>query len=291
MGLKQYRFDGERKLFLSELATDSLQDGADKTLTLEKTVKNQRKIRALQDRLYADGKEGLVIILQARDAAGKDSTIRHVMSGINPQGVCVTSFKQPSPEELAHDFLWRAVRALPERGKIAIFNRSYYEDVLVVKVRGLYKHYNLAERCLDDATFFDKRYRHIRHFEQYLYDNGIRVLKLFLNVSPEAQKKRFLERIDDRDKNWKFSAGDLEDRELWDEFSAAYEDAVNLTATPACPWYVLPADQKWYTRYLVSKAVLHALQEIDPQYPELSEEEQKALPVCRQRLESEAGAD
>ena len=287
MGLKRYRYDGERKLCLQELPTDSLKDGMEKAEAIEKTQKNLRKISALQDMLYADGKEGLLILLQARDAAGKDSTIRHVMSGINPQGVSVKSFKQPSFEELSHDFLWRAVSALPERGKIAIFNRSYYEDVLVVKVHGLYKHYNLAERCLDDATFFEKRYRHIRHFEQYLYDTGTRVLKLFLNVSPQVQKERFLERIDERDKNWKFSPGDLDDREMWEEFSAAYEDAVNFTATRECPWYVLPADQKWYTRYLVSEAILKALREIDPHYPELTEEAQKALPVCRQRLESE----
>ena len=248
---------------------------------------NQEKIFALQDKLYADAKEGLIIILQARDAAGKDSTIRHVMGGINPQGVQVFSYKQPSKDELAHDYLWRCVTNLPKRGMIAIFNRSYYEDVLVVKVHELYKGYHMAKRCLNPDTIIENRYRQIRHFEEYLYDNSYRVVKILLNVSKEKQKQRFLERIDLPEKNWKFSQSDMAERALWDQYDDAYERAVNATATKENPWYVIPADQKWYSRYLVSEIILDVLQKIDPQYPTLSQEEAEKLPQYKEMLQNE----
>lgn len=289
MSLKKYRFDGTKKLDLKKMPTDSRKDGADKEEILEKTKRNQEEIAELQERLYADGREGLIILLQAMDAAGKDSTVKHVLSGINPQGIDVYSFKSPSGEELAHDFLWRIHKCVPARGKISLFNRSQYEDVLVVRVHGINRSYHMADRVTGqpDDEFFEKRYRHIRHFEEYLYDNSYRIVKIFLNVSKEEQKKRFLERIDKPEKNWKFSSGDLDERDLWDKYQKAYEDAVNATATKEAPWYVLPADQKWYTRYLVSEAVLDALRKIDPQYPEMPADEKEKLAACRERLMSE----
>ncbi len=282
--LKKYCFDGSRKLNLKELPTNSKEDKADKAEILKKTAKNQEKIFALQDRLYADGKEGLLIVLQARDAAGKDSTIRHVMSGVNPQGVQVYSYKQPSKEELAHDYLWRCNINLPRRGMIAIFNRSYYEDVLVVKVHKLYHTYQMAKRCLDEKTFILKRYKQIRNYEEYLYDNSYRIVKIFLNVSADTQKKRFLERIDLPEKNWKFSGSDMSERELWREYNEAYEEAINATATKEAPWYVIPADQKWYSRYLVSEAILDVLEKISPKYPKLSQNDIEKFPEYRRRL-------
>lgn len=285
--LDQYCFDGTNALSLKKLPTDSKKDQVDKEKILAKTEKNQEKIFALQDKLYADAKEGLIIILQARDAAGKDSTIRHVMGGINPQGVQVFSYKQPSKDELAHDYLWGCVTNLPKRGMIAIFNRSYYEDVLVVKVHELYKGYHMAERCLNPDTIIENRYRQIRHFEEYLYDNSYRVVKILLNVSKEKQKQRFLERIDLPEKNWKFSQSDMAERALWDQYDDAYERAVNATATKENPWYVIPADQKWYSRYLVSEIILDVLQKIDPQYPTLSQEEAEKLPQYKEMLQNE----
>lgn len=285
--LKKYRFDGNRRLKLEQMPTDSRKDDVKKKEIVEKTQENQKKIFELQDKLYAEGKEGLLIILQARDAAGKDSTIRHVMAGVNPQGVQVYSYKQPSKEELAHDYLWRCIQNLPRRGMMAIFNRSYYEDVLVVRVHKLYKTYRMADRCLDEEVFIKKRYRHIRHFEGYLYDNSYRVVKIFLNVSADKQKERFLERLDLPEKNWKFSESDIPERELWEEYAEAYEDAINATATPESPWYVIPADQKWYSRYLVSEAILDALKKINPKYPELSEREKEKIPEFRKKLAGE----
>ena len=210
MSLKKYRIDGEKKLNLDKIPTDSKSDKVEKEEILKKTLKNQEKISELQERLYAEGREGLIIILQAIDAAGKDSTIKHVMSGINPQGVDVISFKAPNSEELAHDFLWRVNKHLPVRGKIGIFNRSHYEDVLVVQVHKMNRNYHMAKRVIeqDDDVFFKKRYAHIRNYEEYLHDNSYRIVKIFLNVSKDEQKKRFLERIDTPEKNWKFDSGD-----------------------------------------------------------------------------------
>ena len=223
------------------------------------------------------------------DAAGKDSTIKHVMSGLNPQGVQVTSFKQPNSEELKHDFLWRVNKALPARGSIAIFNRSYYEDALVVQLHDLQKGYQMAPRVLeqDKDEFFAQRYRQIRHYEQYLYENSYRVVKIFLHVSKNEQKKRFLERIDNPAKNWKFSASDLAERAYFDDYQRLYEQVIDATAAKEAPWYALPADQKWYTRYLVSEIVVDALEHTSHNYPVLSTEAQQNLQDCRTRLEAE----
>ncbi|UNT95802.1 PPK2 family polyphosphate kinase [Allobaculum mucilyticum] len=288
--LKNYRYNGKNALSLKTESTSAGTEKKRKEEIIAKTASNQLQIQQLQDRLYADGKEGLIILIQARDAAGKDGTIKHVMSGVNPQGVDVYSFKSPTHEDLAHDFLWRFNKALPVRGKIAIFNRSYYEDVLIVKVRELWKNYNLPDR-LKNPQIIDRRYEQIREFEEYLYQNGYRIVKIFLNVSAKKQKERFLERIDRPEKNWKFSEADLAERGLWDQYTAAYEDAINATASKHNPWYVIPADQKWYARYLVSEAILHALTKIDPKYPQLSKDQIDKLSVYKAALLGEKGID
>lgn len=279
MKTKDFMYDGEKKLDLKKLSTNGKEYKPDKQKTIEKTAKMLPRLGELQSRLYAESKEGLLVILQAIDAAGKDSTIKHVMSGINPQGVIVTSFKQPTSAELAHGFLWRIEKAIPERGYIGIMNRSHYEDVLTVKVNKFYKSYNMPSRCIDmsEKEFFKNRYRMINNYEEYLSLNGYRIIKIFLNVSADKQKERFLERIDNPAKNWKFSASDLKERAKWDEYRGAFEDAINATATKTAPWYVLPADRKWLTRYLVTKILLETLEDMDPQFPKLSKEETAKL--------------
>ena len=289
MKLQDCIFDGEGTFKIEDYPTSAKADKAEKEKYQQLTAVNTEKMTVLQDKLYADGVEGVVIMLQAMDAAGKDSTIKHVMSGVNPQGVSVYSFKQPSKEELAHDYLWRAIKHLPERGQISIFNRSYYEDVLVVRVNDLRQGYAMPKRTLDmsDDEFFDRRYKQIVNFEDYLYENGYRLLKLFLNVGLDAQKKRFLDRIDTPEKNWKFSSSDLEDRAKWPQYMKAFEQAINGTATKHSPWYIIPADQKWFMRWLVSEAVVDTLEACDPQYPEMPEEEKAKLAECRERLMGE----
>lgn len=285
-----YRFDGSTPCRLRKLPTNAKQDGVEKADILAKTEKNLAEMSALQDALYADGREGLIIILQALDAAGKDSTVKHVMGGLNPQGVRVYSFKQPNAEELAHDYLWRVSQCLPRRGEIAIFNRSHYEDVLAVQIHGLHKGYRMAPRTLekDPKAFFAQRYRQIRHYEEYLYENSYRVVKIFLHLSKGEQKKRFLERIERPEKNWKFSASDLKERELFDQYTDLFDEVITQTATAHSPWYALPADQKWYTRFLVSQVVVSELKKCCHQYPELSPEAKAALSVHRARLEAES---
>ena len=243
-----------------------------------------QQLASLQDRLYAEDRWGLLLIFQAMDAAGKDGTIKHVMSGLNPQGVDVHSFKAPSPEELDHDYLWRSMRVLPERGRIGIFNRSYYEEVLVLRV-----HQNLlaAEKIPDQLitkNIWKQRFRDICHFENYLSNNGIVVRKFFLHVSKSEQKRRFLERLDNPEKNWKFSATDLKERQCWEDYQHAYEDMIRHTATKHAPWYVVPADQKWFTRLVVAAAVTDALRDIDPKYPEIPPEQKKRLQEAKSAL-------
>ena len=289
MKADRYRFDGPHPCDLRALPCDGKQDDLDKEKILAKTACNLEEMAALQDSLYADGREGLIFVLQALDAAGKDSTIKHVMGGLNPQGVRVTSFKQPNSEELSHDFLWRVHKALPSRGSIAIFNRSYYEDVLVVQVHDLQKTYKMPPRTLEGSKkeFFQKRYRQIRHYEQYLYENGYRIVKIFLHVSKEEQKKRFLQRIDNPAKNWKFSLSDVKERAHFAEYLDTFQEVIDATATPESPWYALPADQKWYTRYLVSEIVVDSLRQCCHQYPRLREDALAELKDCRTQLEAE----
>ena len=291
--LDRYCYDGKGDFDLDKIDTDGNldKDGREelKEKIEQKTEANNDKLSALQDKLYADGKEGLVIILQAMDAAGKDSTIKRVMSGVNPQGVDVVSFKQPGTEELAHDFLWRVEKNIPARGKIGLFNRSYYEDVLVVKVHEMNKTYKMPDRItgMDTDKFFARRYKDIKNYEEYLYNNGYRVVKIFLHVSKDEQKKRFLERIDTPEKNWKFSTADIKERKLWDDYQKAYEDAIKATATKEAPWYVIPADRTWYTRYLVSELLVKTLEDINPKYPELTPDAQKDLAECAKQLNEE----
>ena len=289
MKADRYRFDGSHPCDLRALPCDGKQDDLDKEKILAKTARNLEEMAALQDALYADGREGLIFVLQALDAAGKDSTIKHVMGGLNPQGVRVISFKQPNSEELSHDFLWRVHKALPPRGCIAIFNRSYYEDVLVVQVHDLQKTYKMPPRTLEGSKkeFFQKRYRQIRHYEQYLYENGYRIVKIFLHVSKEEQKKRFLQRIDNPAKNWKFSLSDVKERAHFAEYLDTFQEVIDATATPESPWYALPADQKWYTRYLVSEIVVDSLRQCCHQYPRLRENALAELKDCRTQLEAE----
>jgi len=243
----------------------------------------------LQDKLYAQDRRSLLVVFQALDAAGKDSTIKHVMSGVNPAGVQVHSFKAPSSEELDHDYMWRAWRALPERGRIGIFNRSYYKEVLVVRVHPpILASQKLPPECLGKAIFRD-RLRDIRRFEDYLARNGTHVLKFFLHVSRGEQKKRFLERIDEPEKNWKFAAGDVGERAHWDRYMESFEDAIRATATKASPWYVVPADNKWFTRLVVAGAIVRALEAMDLSYPVVDPARRKDLLAARQALVGENG--
>lgn len=245
--------------------------------------RNVERMARLQDRFYAQDREALLLIFQAMDSAGKDGAIKHVMSGLNPQGVQVYAFKQPSAEELDHDYLWRINRRLPERGNIGIFNRSYYEEVLVGRVHNLPVTQKLPPRCLTE-DLWNRRYRQLRDYERYLTENGITVVKFFLHISREEQRRRFLDRIDEEAKNWKFSASDIAERGHWDEYMRAYEDAINATASREAPWYVIPADKKWFARLLISEIVVRQLEKLDPRYPEVGEEQKAALLRCREQL-------
>jgi PPK2 family polyphosphate:nucleotide phosphotransferase len=243
-------------------------------------------LREYQDKLYAQAERSLLIILQAMDAAGKDGLIKHVMSGLNPQGTQVYSFKAPSPEELDHDYLWRCSKVLPERGRIGIFNRSYYEEVLIVRVHPEILGQERLPEDLKGKDIWQHRFEEMNAFERYLVDNGITVLKFFLNVSKQEQKQRFLQRIDRPDKNWKFSADDLKERGYWDEYMGAYEAILNHTSTDWAPWYVLPADHKWFTRLAAAEIISHALRAMHPAYPEVTPDQKQALQEARRMLES-----
>ena len=241
----------------------------------------------MQGKLYAQSNWGLLLIFQAMDAAGKDGTIKHVMSGVNPQGVDVFAFKEPSSEELAHDFLWRTNRCMPPRGKIGIFNRSYYEEVLVVRVHPEKLEKEKIPEELRGKHFWKHRFEDINAFEKYLTRNGIAIRKFFLNISRKEQKRRFLERLDNPQKNWKFSAADVQERKYWDEYQSAYEKMIRNTASEHAPWVVVPADNKWFTRLLVVATIVNALWEMKLEYPKVSEDKQAALLAARKQLEKE----
>ena len=241
-------------------------------------------LSAMQDILYAQDKWSLLIIFQAMDAAGKDGAIKHVMSGVNPQGCQVTSFKAPSTEELDHDFLWRCQKHLPERGRIGIFNRSYYEEVLVVRIHEqILMNQKLPEKLIT-STIWEDRFQDIRNYEKYLNRNGTIVIKFFLNVSKEEQKERFIERIDDPDKNWKFSVDDVKERGHWDDYMHAYEELIKNTSTEKSPWYVIPADDKYYARIAIASAIITALDELDLEYPTVSDEQIAELQTVKKAL-------
>lgn len=269
--LEQYCYDGSKPFSIKEASTKETSLCSDKAEALEQMEKNNAKMDELQAKLYAAKKEGVIFLFQAMDAAGKDGTIRSVLTCLSPHGVHEAAFKAPSSDELAHDFLWRIVKQVPAKGEIAIFNRSQYEDVLIGKVRELYRKQAHADR-IDEDTIMEDRYTDIRNFEKYLYRNSIRTVKIFLHVSKDEQALRFLSRIEEPEKNWKFSAGDWEERAYWDAYQKAFEDAINATATRESPWYVVPADHKWYMRYLVSEILCDTLIDMDPQYPEVTSE-------------------
>jgi PPK2 family polyphosphate:nucleotide phosphotransferase len=285
---KRFRIDNPAKFRLAK------HDPADcGGLTLDKAeakamlAEGIDRLTELQQRLYASDRWSVLIVLQAMDAAGKDSLIKHVMSGLNPQGVSVHSFKQPSQEELDYDFLWRVAKRLPERGRIGIFNRSHYEEVLVVRV-----HPELLERQklpqeLNGKNIWKHRFDDIRAFEQHLARNGTLMLKFFLNVSPEEQRKRFLERIDEPDKRWKFSMGDVTERKLWPKYMDAYEDAIRETSRDYAPWYVVPADNKWFTRLVVAAAIVEAVEALKIEYPKIEGKALQELQEVRKALEKE----
>jgi PPK2 family polyphosphate:nucleotide phosphotransferase len=240
-----------------------------------------------QDLLYAADTWSVLAVFQAMDAAGKDSTIKHVMSGVNPQGVQVFSFKHPSAEELDHNFLWRCSKALPERGRIGIFNRSYYEEVLIVKVQSGLLNAQRIPGVKPGKKLWEQRYDDIVNFERHLHRNGTAIVKFFLNVSKEEQRRRFLERIDQADKHWKFSYGDIEQRARWDDYQDAYQDALEATSTDEAPWYVVPADHKWVTRAVVSRILVNTIKSLELQYPAVSETQRQQIAEARAKLMAE----
>jgi len=257
---------------------------ADKSRAKEVLAMGVTALAELQDKLYAQDKWAVLLIFQAMDAAGKDGAIKHVMSGTNPQGCQVYSFKSPSSDDLDHDYLWRCMKCLPNRGHIGIFNRSYYEEVLVVRVHPDFLAKQKMPPRLVDKNIWDERFEDIRNFEQYLARNGVVVRKFFLHVSKKEQKRRFLERIDDPLKNWKFSSNDANERDFWDDYMKAYEEMIQETATKDAPWYVVPADNKWFTRVIVGSAVIDALDSLDLAYPEVDESKLKELAAAKKKL-------
>ncbi len=277
-----------KKIRLKDYDTAYTGKFKDKSEAAEKLQSDIKRLAKLQDVLYAQNTHALLVIFQAMDAAGKDGTIRHVMSGVNPQGTQVYSFKGPSHEELDHDYLWRSFKALPERGRIGIFNRSYYEEVLVVRVHPeILAAQQLPLETKNKKNIWKHRFEEINSFEQYLVRNGIHVLKFFLNVSKEEQKRRFLARIETPEKNWKFSVNDAKERAFWDDYMDAFEDAFNHTSTEWAPWYVIPADHKWFTRAAVADVIISKLKSLDLAYPQLSDAHMQSLHKAKELLESE----
>jgi PPK2 family polyphosphate:nucleotide phosphotransferase len=259
---------------------------ADKPRAKEALAMGVAALAELQDKLYAQDKWAVLLIFQAMDAAGKDGAIKHVMSGVNPQGCQVDSFKSPSAEDLDHDYLWRCMKDLPNRGQIGIFNRSYYEEVLVVRVHPEFLAKQKLPPKLVGKNIWDERFEDIRNFEQYLARNGVVVRKFFLHVSKKEQKQRFLDRIDDPLKNWKFSSNDANERDFWDDYMEAYEQMIQETATKEAPWYVVPADNKWFTRVVVAGAVIETLDSLDLAYPKVDEGKLKELAAAKKKLVS-----
>ena len=294
MKADKYIVKGGKKTDIRKLPTDSRADGVDKEEIIRKYEENKQELIALQDKFYADGREGLIVVIQALDASGKDSSIKNVFSGINPQGVKVYSYKAPTSEELAHDYLWRIHQNVPRRGEIAVFNRSHYEDLVTVQVENIKPHYHIAERNIgkDDETFFAERYRQVNDFEQYLFENSCRVVKIFLHISKKEQAEQLLERIEIPEKNWKFRSDDLKVMDKFDAYLDCFNEVINSTSTKNCPWYVLPGDQRWYTRYLITEILLDVLKACKPEYPELPDEEKAKLDDCCKALkEAIAGFD
>lgn len=288
MKYEEFRVASGGKFDLKKHRTDATGAYTEKQPAKRDLETNTKRLAELQEKLYAQNVHALLVIFQAMDAAGKDGTIQHVLSGVNPQGCHVVSFKQPSAEELDHDYLWRSMRQLPERGKIGIFNRSYYEEVLVVRVHPeVFSRQQLPEETKNDKRVWERRFREIRHFEDYLTDNGVQVLKFFLNVSKAEQKKRFLSRIEEPEKHWKFSAADVRERRFWDDYQRAYAEAIAATASEKSPWFVIPADNKWFMRTAVSEIICQRLESMNLNYPQISALAMKELLEAKTALEAE----
>ena len=282
---ERFRVEPERRLRLHDRPTRVKPYYADKAQYAEFLAAQVEELKNLQARLYADNRYALLLIFQAMDAAGKDGVIKHVMSGVNPQGCQVHSFKHPSAEELDHDFMWRTTRALPERGRIGIFNRSYYEEVLIVRVHPeILRAQNLPPESGKGDKLWERRYQTIRSAEKHLHRNGTRVLKFFLHLSKEEQRKRFLERIDEPDKNWKFESGDIRERGYWKDYMKAYEAALPATSTRHAPWFAVPADDKRNARLIVASAIVNALQQLDLKFPKVDAKRRSELRALRKQL-------
>ena len=282
---KPYRIDHGKNFRLKDFDPAATSHVHSKEHAKELLAKSISEMAEFQDKLYAQDRSAVLLIFQAMDAAGKDGAIKHVMSGVNPQGCQVFSFKAPSSEDLNHDFLWRTSKCLPERGHIGIFNRSYYEEVLVVRVHsGILKNERLPDELVSKDTW-EERFDDIKSFEKYLSHNGVAVRKFFLNVSKGEQKRRFLERLDTPEKNWKFSAADVRERACWDDYMTAYEEMIAATSTSHSPWYVVPADNKWYTRLVVAAAIVDTLQQLKLAYPKVDPEKRRQLQAARAELE------
>ena len=279
-----FRITSGRRFRLGDHDPDGTGDFQTKDDAADLLARGLESLREQQEKLYAQGTWALLLIFQAMDAAGKDSTIKHVMTGLNPQGCQVSSFKAPSSEELAHDFLWRTTLRLPERGRIGVFNRSYYEEVLVVRVHPEILDAQRLPPAVVSKRIWDERFEDIAAFERHLRRSGVAVVKFFLHVSKEEQKRRFLERLETPAKNWKFSAGDVREREHWRDYMAAYEDMIRHTATPEAPWFVVPADHKWFTRLIVAAAIADTMTGLDLAFPTLDREKQKALKASKTAL-------
>ena len=284
--LKKYRYDGDRKFKLSKVSTKETSLEKDREKAEARMKKNFEKISELQKKLYADKKEGVIFLFQAMDAAGKDGTIAAVLTCLSPHGLNEIAFKSPSALDAAHDFLWRIEANTPMKGEIAVFNRSHYEEVLIYRVKKLWKNQANAER-IDYDKILDYRYEDICNYERYLWHNNVRTVKIFLNVSKTEQARRFLSRIEEPEKNWKFSGSDFEERKYWDDYQEAFEIAINKTATKEAPWYVVPADHKWYMRLVVSEIILHTLKDMNPKYPEVTKERLEEFDGYKEVLQEE----
>ena len=282
----EFKIAPDKNLILKDFTTTPIDSLSSKKEARKLLTENIKKMKELQAKLYAHNRYSILLIFQAMDTAGKDGAIKHVMSGLNPQGTQVRSFKVPTDEELNHDYLWRGNKYLPERGNIGIFNRSYYEEVLVVKLHNLLK-YQLLPKELITEDIWDQRYRQIREYEQFLAENGTIVMKFFLHISKEEQKSRLLERIDNPLKNWKFSSGDIKERQYWEQYQKCYEEAIMATSTENAPWYVIPSDKKWFARLSISEIIVNKLKSLDIAFPTMDPEKIAELEQCRIQLMNE----
>lgn len=286
MNTKKFCVNPGAKINLDKLKTSYSGNFKSKSGGKDLLQENIKKMSELQNKLYAQDKYSLLLIFQAMDAAGKDGMIKHVMSGLNPQGTQVFSFKQPSSVELDHDYLWRINKALPERGRIGIFNRSHYEEVLVVRVHDLIKNQKIPSKFINDKIW-KTRFQQINNFEKHIYENGTVILKFFLHISKDEQKERFLARIDDTSKNWKFSSADLKERKLWNDYQKYYGEAISATSKKHAPWYIIPSDKKWFSRVLVSEIIVSELEKLKLQYPKISDEQLAELKSAKEYLDKE----